>query len=588
MGTPRKDDKESAFNIVTIPYVSSKTELKDLKSNQKLYDAEEIATIKSLGLREGRTKSTVLKGIDNKDDRWDVIRSGDNYYAIYKGKEKFHLGSGSYGFTKLAQDLETGDWLVLKVIDDPDKSKRQKKDFDAESKGLQSANQLVYSYEREIKGKTKRYVEKNKNGHEYSVRKTKHQFEILMKLAPGVSLLNISESERTMPTARWLDLGISALESVKNLHDANMLHCDLSRRNMMYDYSSRKITPIDFGLNIALKTGESEPVERKDMAWGSGNVYYMAPECANGFYSRKSDVFSLGIMLADMYNLGSIPIHGTRLSLNPVPPVKIQPELLRLQVTTLVRSMISDDPAKRPTVDEALNTLKKIRSGLLDTPALLTRTGYLSIQEYNKANNSDRERMIETLKKMDEVFLVDEEQLSSNEYINLKRVLEREDIIVRQDVIQCQGNKSENIIRQHVQQCERESKYIHDYTYIMKKADKSVNITPYMMSQKVVKSLDDEVLRLKRKYNKNMPDAVSKRITSINFHRQQISILEGKNINYENIQSHLQKLQDKLLSTNAFKRFFEKKLGFNSTESLKIARELGQEVKNANPTFKPK
>src|SRR5260221_7554930 len=111
-----KKQSEMKAPVITLPYIHPKIELHHLKDNLKLYSDTDIQKIRDLNLSDGRIKSTYLLEQGIQLAEWDVIKFNNRYYAIYKGsKAGGFLGAGAAGQVKLAQDLDTGDLLVLKV-----------------------------------------------------------------------------------------------------------------------------------------------------------------------------------------------------------------------------------------------------------------------------------------------------------------------------------------------------------------------------------------------------------------------------------------------------------------------------------------
>lgn len=386
-----REDKLTEVKIVEMPYIHPKIQLSDLKENQKLYDENAIKRIRDLTLPEGRIKRAQLQAQGIRPAPWDVIKSGDNYYAIYKGKEEIgHLGSGAFGFTKLAQNLTTGEILVLKVMQDP--HKELEADFAVEKKGLASAEQLVFAHQRAVP------------------RKRKNQYEILMKLAPGTDLFEfVHVSQREMPTVRWLDLGISTVEAIDKLHQNNMGHGDLHIKNFMFHPASRTAVPIDFGKAFFLQPTEKQKYIA-DYEYGRNNPYYMAPECARGMFSKKTDVFGAGIMLAEMLNLGYWPGGSSKdfitLSSEDTDtlPIKVEPLAVRKQLIDYVTTMLDKNPDRRPSMEEVGVFLKTIRKQYMHTPGLMTRVGYLNLEDYIQANPDEKRAMVLALQNKDEVF----------------------------------------------------------------------------------------------------------------------------------------------------------------------------------------
>ena len=79
---------------------------------------------------------------------------------------------------------------------------------------------------------------------------------------------------------------------VKECHDMGIAHLDIKFENFIYKESEnedKKLILIDFGHSIPIESGKMGVV-------GSyGTIYYICPEGFKGYYSLKSDIWSLGM-----------------------------------------------------------------------------------------------------------------------------------------------------------------------------------------------------------------------------------------------------------------------------------------------------
>jgi serine/threonine-protein kinase len=102
---------------------------------------------------------------------------------------------------------------------------------------------------------------------------------------------------RRIATAKALDFAEQALSAVAFAHEEGVIHCDIKPENfIIFDGQVLRLT--DFGLaKVALQTVHAS---------GSGTLGYIAPEQAMGKPSRRSDVFSLGLVIYRMLS-GQLP-----------------------------------------------------------------------------------------------------------------------------------------------------------------------------------------------------------------------------------------------------------------------------------------
>ena len=96
---------------------------------------------------------------------------------------------------------------------------------------------------------------------------------------------------RRIRVERSLSYFEQMIGAVAFAHQANILHCDIKPENLLL-FESDKVMLSDFGIaKIARQTLTGS---------GTGTVGYMAPEQAMGRPSKRSDVFSLGMIMFRM------------------------------------------------------------------------------------------------------------------------------------------------------------------------------------------------------------------------------------------------------------------------------------------------
>lgn len=152
-------------------------------------------------------------------------------------------------------------------------------------------------------------------------------------------------------------------------HKQGIVHLDLKPLNLLLD-SNGKLVLSDFGLAHLMKEGV--------IAGGSslriGTPHYMAPEHIKGSPERRSDLFSLGVILYQIL-VGRLPFEGlpyeTILVKNMTewPPA---PRLLRPELSQAVEDMLAKALAKQPeqryqTAYEFLAAFKKALAPAFDS-----------------------------------------------------------------------------------------------------------------------------------------------------------------------------------------------------------------------------
>jgi serine/threonine protein kinase len=156
---------------------------------------------------------------------------------------------------------------------------------------------------------------------------------------------------------------IAAMEAVKELHNAKIIHGDLHTGNILYDASSKTARIIDFGLSQELPEGHEKVFVAGDAE--ISNIH-CAPEAVTAtihpgrddserVYSKSSDAYSLAIdcgVGSDFTDYA--PDFAGR---ETVQLLRVFKEMSQSQFLGG-----NEDPQKRITIDEGIESLKAIRA----------------------------------------------------------------------------------------------------------------------------------------------------------------------------------------------------------------------------------
>jgi serine/threonine protein kinase len=166
---------------------------------------------------------------------------------------------------------------------------------------------------------------------------------IAMEYIDGEDLSSLLRRIGRLPPDKALDVARQLLAGLAAIHEQGAVHCDLKPANVMLDGRGRvRIT--DFGLaDLTGKDGR-----------GAGTPAYMAPEqIANGALTPRSDIFSLGLVLYEIFT-GKQALAPTRIGKPqdppddwPLPPSQIVKDV-DPRIEQVIVQCLERDPLKRP------------------------------------------------------------------------------------------------------------------------------------------------------------------------------------------------------------------------------------------------
>ena len=185
---------------------------------------------------------------------------------------------------------------------------------------------------------------------------------IVMEHADGGDLTG-AIAKRRKSGIRWpedevMRIFVQLCLALKHVHEANILHRDLKAQNVFL--TTKGIVKLgDFGIAKVLDADEDQARTQ------IGTPYYLSPEiCESKPYGRKSDVWSLGVILFELLTL-EMPFQATSLPslvhliCSTEPPYnKVQgqgntsTERYSNGMLALVKSMLHKDPDRRPSVKQ--------------------------------------------------------------------------------------------------------------------------------------------------------------------------------------------------------------------------------------------
>src|SRR3990167_3427732 len=354
---------------INIPYVPRQVYFCDLDESGRLVS---VATLKNviksnlLDTDYPRTRKQVFKNSKGDVPKFSIIYAEDSYYSIYKGNRHGRLlGKGGFGSVKLAQNIKTGEWVALKVMDS---QKTEAGSLHAEIANLKNTDNYFYDYAR-----------RGKKG---------HQYELLMKLASGTCLYDLIVRNQIPSRIDKLKIAIACLKSIQALHKKNILHRDIKPENLVYDTEKGVISIVDFGLAIQGSNCSSYEFV------GTEGFYAPEQNSSNNTpipYNEKTEVYALGVTLCDLFN---IPKNNPAILFNNEDPI-----------LKTISKMLMRDPEERSDIKSAIFELTFELGKLLGNMPTIRNFTILNVDDYQKNQHEFKTQLLNITKSPDNVML---------------------------------------------------------------------------------------------------------------------------------------------------------------------------------------
>jgi len=198
----------------------------------------------------------------------------------------------------------------------------------------------------------------------YNVDFIENKFVLVMELIKGNTLRDIISDEGIGPD-KTIRITVQILDAIHYAHTSGVMHRDLKPENILLTDEKEKnfVKVTDFGLARFIRTGSLS-------ASTAGTPIYMAPEVWQGKYTKKSDIWSIGVILYEMLT-GAPPFLADSLDSLRKKIGKtsyLLPTVLRVQIPQYLEDTIEKclglTPESRPDAREFLNLIKKEKEAI--------------------------------------------------------------------------------------------------------------------------------------------------------------------------------------------------------------------------------
>ncbi len=182
---------------------------------------------------------------------------------------------------------------------------------------------------------------------------------VVTEYVDGTNLAGLLPASATLALYHKMRFFADVARAAAYAHSHGLLHRDIKLSNILVERHSGRAFLADF--DIARQEVERESEPKTDAGMFVGTIQYSAPEVLHAnMHGRPSDVYSLGVAMYHFLS-GRMPFEGSSLGVVVRAVLDKEPPDLRTHVSwasarlnTLVRSMMSRDPAARPPSMDAV------------------------------------------------------------------------------------------------------------------------------------------------------------------------------------------------------------------------------------------
>ena len=147
-------------------------------------------------------------------------------------------------------------------------------------------------------------------------------------------------------------------QAVKEIHDRNLVHCDLKLNNMLYVEEENKIILLDFGASYYLGDNYYDYIDE-----GMGTYGYTCKQLNDGYCCKKSDIYPLAVCILEVW-CGGIWNTGETIKecrLEVLSSLR-QLEKKEPDLGKILRSCLVLETDKRPYIDTVIKNIYNLET----------------------------------------------------------------------------------------------------------------------------------------------------------------------------------------------------------------------------------
>ena len=147
-------------------------------------------------------------------------------------------------------------------------------------------------------------------------------------------------------------------QAIKEIHDRNLVHCDLKLNNMLYVEEENKIILLDFDASYYLGDNYYDYIDE-----GMGTYGYTCKELNDGYCCKKSDIYSLAVCILEVWCGG---IWNTAETIKEC-RLEVLSSLRKLEkkepkLGKILRSCLVLETDKRPYIDTVIKNIYNLET----------------------------------------------------------------------------------------------------------------------------------------------------------------------------------------------------------------------------------